>query len=175
MRIRLILSVAAMLAASACGGPSGEQQAQAPAAASAPEPEQVNPPAEDLDPFIVMIDAERWGVIIDRAMEGAIIAPSAPGDDDTSEMLRADAALKRGAAKVIELRNRVCEKGLVTGAACTLPDWPVWTREPPTGDTPIDEIVRRSAWLSEVMGPYTSAACDAGRQASGDDLFCSVE
>lgn len=144
--------------------PAPEQQASAPAA-----------PEEPLDPFVVMIGAERWTVILDRAAEGAIAAPQPAGSTEPADLYRADAALKRGAAQVIALRNDVCEKGLVTGAACTLPDWPAWTRELPTGDTPIAEIQKRSDWLSSVMSPFTDAACESGRKTSGDEMFCSVE
>jgi hypothetical protein len=151
--------------------PAPEQQAAAPPAA---ETQQGNTPAEDLDPFVVMIGAERWTVILERAIEGAIAATDANAIE-RSDLYRADAALKRGAAMVIELRNWVCGKGLVAGADCNLPEWPAWTRELPTGDTPMVEIDRRSAWLSEVMDPFSSAACEAGRKASGDELFCSVE
>jgi hypothetical protein len=73
------------------------------------------------------------------------------------------------------LRNEACVKGLVIGAGCNLGDWPAWTREPPTDKTPIEEIQRRSDWLSGQMDPFTSVGCEAGRKATGDDLFCSVE
>lgn len=129
---------------------------------------------EPLDPFVVMIGAERWGVIIDRALEGVREAPYANAALE-ADMYRADRALKSAAAKLIELRNEACVKGLVAGAGCTLGEWPAWTREAPTGSTPIDEIQRRSDWLSEQMAPFTSAGCEAGRKATGDELFCSVE
>jgi hypothetical protein len=130
---------------------------------------------EPLDPFVVMVDAERWGVIIDKAREGV---REAPGPSETyfdNEMYRADTSLKSSAAELIALRNEACVKGLVTGAACNLGDWPAWTREPPTDRTPIKEIQRRSDWLSRQMDPFTAAGCEAGRKATGDDLFCSVE
>lgn len=169
MRTGLVSGLAALAFLAGCGG--GETPAPAPA----PEPQQGNTPPEDLDPFVVMIGAERWTVILDRALEGSIEAEDKSGVLDRGDMYRADAALKQGAAMVIQLRNRVCSKGLVTGDACKLPDWPAWTTELPTGDTPIEEIDRRSGWLDAVMSPFTSVACEAGRKASGDELFCSVE
>jgi len=176
MRNLLIASVAGLMSVgcspqSQTESAAPEQQAEAPPAV---ELQQGNTPPEDLDPFIVMIGAERWTVILERALDGAIEATDANAIERT-DLYRADAALKRGAAMVIELRNWVCGKGLVTGADCNLPEWPAWTRELPTGDTPIGEIDRRSGWLDEVMSPFTSAACEAGRKASGDELFCSVE
>jgi hypothetical protein len=152
----------------AAAPPAPEQQAIAP-------PVQGNTPPEDLDPFVVMIGAERWTVLLDKALEGAREAADSPGAVEETDLYRADAALKNGAAMVIELRNRVCGKGLVAGDACKLPEWPDWTREPPTGDTPLAEIDRRSGWLDTVMAPFTEAGCAAGREATKDDLFCSVE
>lgn len=152
----------------------------APPVAATPEPapvaeQQGNTPPEDLDPFVVMIGAERWTVILDKALEGAREAPDPAGAAEETDLYRADAALKNGAAMVIELRNRVCRKGLVTGEACILPEWPAWTREPPTSETPIEEIDRRSGWLDTVMAPFTAAGCEAGRKATNDEMFCSVE
>jgi hypothetical protein len=167
MKVR---AAAVLLALAACV-PQEPQPAEQPP----PSPPQDASPSAPLDPFVVMIDAERWGVIIDRAMEGARMAAIPSADFDQSEMYRADAALKEGAAALIELRNRVCGQGLVTGDACQLRDWPEWTREPPTDQTPIEEIERRSQWLGEIMGPFTAAGCEEGRKATGEDLFCSVE
>ncbi len=172
MRLTLLPVMVAGLLAAAC------DQGQPPAAppASAPPAEQLgNTPPEDLDPFVVMIGAERWTVILDRALEGAIQAPSTVPDMSDTDLYRTDAALKSGAAKVIELRNMVCGRGLLTGDACRLPDFPAWTREPPNATTPLADLDQRSAWLSEVMDPFTSAGCEAGRKATSDDMFCSVE
>lgn len=138
-------------------------------------PQQTTVPDEPLDLFVVMIGAERWGVIIDRALEGVHTAPGLDVAYLENEIYRADLALKSGAANLIVLRNEACAKGLVAGAACNLGEWPAWTREPPTDGTPVEEIQRRSEWLAEQMGPFTEAGCEAGREAMGDELFCSVE
>jgi hypothetical protein len=131
--------------------------------------------SELLDPFVVMIGAERWGVIIDKAREGVREAPGPTDAYHENEMYRADASLKSSAASLIELRNEACVKALVTGAACNLGDWPAWTKEPPTDKTSIEEIQKRSDWLSSQMDPFTTVGCEAGRKATGDNLFCSVE
>ena len=52
-----------------------------------------------------MVDAERWGVIIDKAMEGAREADVPSAGVDESDMFRADRALKSGAARLIERRR----------------------------------------------------------------------
>jgi hypothetical protein len=172
MAARLAVAGLCLSVLSACSPqapPAAPQQAgQTPPAAPTATP------SEPLDPFVVMVDAERWSVIIDKALEGAREADGL-GAVDKGDMFRADRALKSGAARLIELRNQVCGQGLVTGDACVLKDWPAWTQEPPTAETPIGEIQRRSDWLSEAMDPFTSAGCDAGRKATKDDMFCSVE
>lgn len=147
-----------------------------PEAVAAPEtPPTPTASAEPLDPFVVSIDAQRWGVIIDRAAEGAIEAPDANPALDEDQLYRADRALKSAAARVIELRNTVCSKGLLTGDACILKDWPAWTLEPPAANVPIEVIDQRSQWLSTVMDPFTKVGCEAGRTHTKDELFCSVE
>ena len=173
MAAKVAVAVLFASVVAACGpqAPAPGQQAQTPAASA----QQGNTPPEDLDPFIVMIGAERWTVLLDKALEGAREAPDPASAAEETDLYRADAAVKNGAAMVIELRNRVCRKGLVTGDACQLPEFPAWTREPPTGDTPIDEIDRRSGWLDTVMAPFTEAGCEAGRKAMNDEMFCSVE
>jgi hypothetical protein len=144
-------------------------------ACQSPAPQHAGTSAEKLDPFVVMIDAERWGVIIDRAIDGAREAPGPSDAHLENETYRADIALKSGAARLLVLRNDVCTKGILTGAACEIRDWPAWTREPPTDKTPIEEMDRRSQWLGEAMQPFTEAGCEAGRAASSDRQFCDVE
>ncbi len=130
---------------------------------------------EPLDPFVVMIGAERWGVIIDRALEGVRAAPNPDDSYLDNETSRANVALKSAAANLIQLRNEACVKGLVRASDCELQAWPAWTREPPDASTPIEEIERRSQWLGAEMERFTAAGCEAGRIATGDELFCSVE
>jgi hypothetical protein len=131
--------------------------------------------SEPLDPFVVGIDAQRWGVIIDRAQEGVIEAPYADAKLEDSDALRADAALKSGAARLIVLRNDVCRRGLLSAKDCALSSWPAWTMEPPSASTSLEVIDRRSAWLGEAMERFTTVGCEAGRKATGDEQFCSVE
>lgn len=163
-----------LLAAAACSPQPPGASGQAAQTSTPPPSPAAAPTAEPLDPYVVMIGAERWGVIMDKALEGARAAAGI-ATVEKGDMFRADRALKSGAARLIELRNEVCGQELVTGEACILKDWPAWTREPPTDTTPIEEIQRRSDWLSLEMDPFTSAGCEAGRKASKDELFCSVE
>jgi hypothetical protein len=162
MTTKFAIALLAGLALGACG--NGQQTA--PSASASKEP---------LDPFVVSIDAQRWGVIIDRAMEGAKEAPYVDDKVLDNQLFNADAALKSAAANLVQLRNEVCAKGLVTGDACTLKDFPAWTREPPTAKTPVEEIEKRSQWLSAQLDPFTHAGCEAGKKATNDEQFCSVE
>jgi hypothetical protein len=147
-----------------------------PAPAPAPPSPAAQASTEKLDPFVVMVDAERWGVLLGKALDGVREAPDPTFDKRMEDdMYRADGALKSGAAQLIELRNQACVKGLVTGDACELRNWPAWTMEPPKAGVPIDEIQRRSDWLSAEMERFTDAGCEAGRKATKEELFCSVE
>jgi hypothetical protein len=139
--------------------------------ASGPTPAGKTPP----DPFAVAIDAQRWGVILDKAQAGVTEAPYADAALEDNDVLRADAALKSGAAKLVVLRNDVCRRGLLSAKECALSAWPAWTLEPPSSSTPLDVLDRRSAWLGETMDRFAAIGCDAGRKASGDAQFCSVE
>jgi hypothetical protein len=130
---------------------------------------------EPLDPFVVGIDAQRWGVIIDKAQEGVVEAPFVDTKLEESNILQTDTALKSGAAKLIVLRNDVCRRDLLSAKECGLSSWPAWTMEPPSSTTPLEVLDKRSAWLGETMQRFTDVGCTAGRKASGDEQFCSVE
>lgn len=164
-----ILLASAVLMLAACQPQQQQSAATPPAESAAPAT-----PSEPLDPFVVSIDAQRWSIIIDKALEGV---REAQGVDALyeNELFRADTALKSGAANLIELRNEICGKGLLIGDACRLPDFPAWTREPPSLDVTVQQIDERSQWLSAASDPFTSLGCEAGRKATKDDLFCSVE
>ena len=130
------------------------------------------PEAERPNAFAVTIDAERLGVIIDHATDGA---QAVDVDDDENATARADVALKSAAVRLIVLRNEVCRRRLLKGADCVLASWPAWTLEPPSNTTPIETIQRRTEWLSATMDRFTAAGCKAGVASSKDEQFCSVE
>ena len=165
-----ILLASAVLMLAACQ-PQQRAAQQQPAATPPAEPAA---PSEPLDPFVVSIDAQRWSIIIDKALDGTRQASGADALYD-NELFRADVALKSGAANLIELRNEICGKGLLTGDACKLSDFPAWTREPPALDVTVQQTDARSQRLSTASDPFTSVGCEAGRKATKDDLFCSVE
>lgn len=173
------MSVRALMAAGlavallgACEQPQVSQPAES---SEAPAPSAPQEPAEPLDPFVVMIGAERWGVLIDKAYQGAIEAPYANSVLDEDDKLRTDRAVKSGAAELIKLRNMICAKGLLSGADCELGSWPAWVMEAPVANLSWEELDARSEWLSTQMGRFTAVGCEAGRTASGDRQFCDVE
>ncbi|MBI1359491.1 MAG: hypothetical protein GC155_04310 [Alphaproteobacteria bacterium] len=133
------------------------------------------PPEEALDPFTVAIDAERWGVLIDRAHDGLIESGAGERQLADDNILRADTALKSGAARLILLRNDVCRRGLLSWKDCELGAWPAWTQQAPSSKTPLEVLDRRSQWLGAEMQRFTEVGCNAGRGATDDDLYCSVE
>lgn len=131
-------------------------------------------PAEPLDPFDVVIAAERWGVLISMASDGVIESGAGEGASDDM-VVRADRAVKDGAAAMVQLRNLVCARRLVEASECNIGPLPSWVFDPPSGATPLEEIARRSDWLGEAMGPFVDAGCRAAREGLGDELACSVE
>lgn len=140
--------------------------------------QSVAPPAETADDsqdaFVTMIGAERWTVILDRAQEGAYEIPEPSVGVAETDQGRADRAVRDGAAKLLVLRNTLCAKSVLRGDDCKI-DWPKWASEPPDPTTPLRVIEQRSDWLSGAMDKFTKIACERGRAASGDELFCSVE
>jgi hypothetical protein len=136
------------------------------------------PPPEITDQtelFILMVETERWGVLLGRAREGVWQSPHSEGAPDESDMARADRAVKSGAAELILLRNAICSRGMLSASECELGDWPAWTLEPPRSDTPPSVIQQRSDWLSLTMERFVALGCEAGRKVTDDYQFCSVE
>ena len=167
--------VAAGFAAALLGACERPQVPPPVESSEAPAPSAPQEPVEPLDPFVVMIGAERWGVLIDKAYQGAIEAPYANNALNDDDRLRTDRAVKSGAAELIKLRNMICAKGLLSGADCELGSWPAWVMEQPVGDLSWEELDARSEWLSIQMDRFTAVGCEAGRTASGDRQFCDVE
>jgi len=171
MAIRPAVFVLAALALAACQPPQApQQQASQP---QAPPPAS-QAPAEPLDPFVVMTGAERWTVLLDKALEGTREAPS-PSAVDETDQARADRATRDAAATLLVLRNRQCAKGLLSGDDCKIANWPAWASEPPDPNTPLATIDERSSWVGETMQKYVDKGCEAGKAALKDDMFCSVE
>lgn len=172
MVVRTSTFLFAALALGACQ-PAAQPTAAAPPAAQPPAA-QPDPNAEPLDPFVVMIGAERWTVLLDKALEGTREAP-APAAIDETDQSRADRATRDAAAMLLILRNQQCAKGHLKGDDCTIANWPAWASEPPNPNTPLATIDDRAGWVGETMQKYTDKGCELGKAALKDDMFCSVE
>jgi hypothetical protein len=130
--------------------------------------------AERNDPFILMISAERYVVLIGLAQDGAG-TPS--HDENATDMARATRATLEAARELYRLRDTVCGTDLITDEACGPLPPPAWLGASPLEVADADEINRRLEWLEGAMGPFLAAGCGAGdaRQGPDDPPFCSVE
>lgn len=130
------------------------------------------------DPSMLGIDSERWSFIVDRAHAGLDLAEqqSSPEVDYKTEwLLRTDRALKEDALRLVLLRNRLLQMGLLKEEAAQTTDWPQWVFEPPSSDETPDTLEERLDWLSAEASKLTDIGCEIGRKKTDDSLFCSVE
>lgn len=149
------------------------------ACVTAPPPQDA---ASDPDPWALTIAAERYGVLIDRAFEGAVEGPpalTAPEEGDDEDLrLRARAALHANVLGLYRLRALTCGSGLTGGDACGPAPAPDWLGEPHDAVVSWVEIDRRTQWLAAAAAPFIAAGCDAGDSRitdHGAPRFCSVE
>jgi hypothetical protein len=128
------------------------------------------------DPFTVMIYAERYSILVSRALEGARGAP-VPYDENRSEVQRAREAVLETAHDLYVLRDRVCAAGLVAAEECGPLPPPDWFGVGADDDADLAEVNRRIEWLEEVIGPFMNAGCRAGEALQDEDepYFCAVE
>ncbi len=161
---RLIFAAAFVLTACAAA-PSADP-------AAAPQPD-----VSDDDAWVTIIEAERYGVMIDRATQGAIEGPPAMTAPDPSDRERAAAATQHAAHAIYRLRDIVCAHKTVAPAACGPLPPPAWLGAAPGEEPSWAEIRARIDWVTEHMQPYVDAGCDAGRsrQNSDEPDYCSVE
>lgn len=139
---------------------------------------------EQLDPFILYIDAGRWAVLADRAREGVALAGSS-AEGPPSPALELDApysadeierSLNRSLASLVSLVGESCEAGLATAEQCSgfvLPDW--FGKPVGTGAPDMATLRARSDWIGEHVFTFIEAPCRLGEERTGDYLFCSVE
>jgi hypothetical protein len=129
-------------------------------------------------PSSLAIDSERWSVLIDRSNSGLDLSEvqTTDGPDDHAYwLLRADAALKGSAIDLLQLRNRLLNRGLVKPSDLHSTRWPAWIFEPPTSKESPDVLSTRLDWLEEQATELVEIGCKIGREKSNDTLFCSVE
>jgi hypothetical protein len=156
--MRLSLAVLATLVSVGCG-----------------QTDEPSPTADDLDPFILMTNAERRAILVERAIEGVDLAPVRDPDTLASDAERADAALKRAGLAFVTLRARACQSGLAAAEVCDGPPLPDWVFEAPTASTSPEILFEREAFIARLTGPLVEIGCAAGVAATSEELFCSVE
>lgn len=143
--------------------------------AVAASPERTLEPSFD-DVFNLVIETERWGVMIDNALSGGIAAAMAEAGEARGEIYRVDYALRSGARQLIALRDSLCIDRISPEATCQPIELPDWVGAAPDVEgTSFAEYQARSQWLGEAIQPFVAAGCEAGRDATTDDMFCAVE
>jgi hypothetical protein len=132
----------------------------------------------EADPSALAIDSERWEYLISLSGEGLDMVETPRRDNPdykAASLLSADRALKDNAARLLLLRNRLLEMGLVKEQDARNTVWPRWVFEPPSASESADTLDARLRWLSAEATKLTEIGCEVGRKQSHDVLFCSVE
>ena len=150
-----------------------------PAQAPQDNEKQVEDHAE-IDAFTLVIDAERWGVMMDNASVGATAHALEKRASDALEerdmRYRIDFALRSGVRQLIALRDGLCVDGHSPEISCNTIELPAWVREAPAPlNTSLQEFQARSDWLGEMSNPLIGIGCKLGVDASADEMFCAVE
>ena len=130
------------------------------------------------NPTGLAIDCGRMPFIIERSEAGLDLAvPKAKVSLslEAESLLNADRALKETAMRLLLLRNRLLEMGLVKAQEARTTVWPRWIFEPPSGSESPDTLDARLAWISTEAAKLTEIGCEIGRKKTKDPLFCSVE
>ena len=130
------------------------------------------------NPGGLAIDSGRLPYIIERSEAGLDLAePKAKVSRslEAESLLSADRALKETAMRLLLLRNRLLEMGLVKEQEVRPTVWPRWIFEPPSASESPDTLDARLVWISTEAVKLTEIGCDIGRKKTKDPLFCSVE
>ena len=130
------------------------------------------------NPTGLAIDCGRMPIIIERSEAGLDLAvPKAKVSLslEAESLLSADRALKETAMRLLLLRNRLLEMGLVKEQEVRTTVWPRWVFEPPSASESPDTLDARLAWISTEANKLTEIGCEIGRKKTEDLLFCSVE
>lgn len=114
---------------------------------------------EPIDAFYLAIEAERWNVMIENAL--GLVNDVRSRNFDNDDIARIERALDYGIRNLLDLRDEVCQDGLVDAETCyslKIPDWAfAWEETPPS----LAELQARSDWLGEAIQPFVSAKCRA--------------
>lgn len=169
----LWLSLAIMLAACGQG-----QEVDVPVENETPavsEPKQTY--TTQIDPFYLMIEAERWQVMIENASsvfyaENEGLRPSdnnvvhrlSRTEEGFEYHVRADSALRNGVTGFVHLRRSYCEKEN-DSENCFPFELPEWMASETSPNLDLSTLQMRSDWLGETIQPLVDAICS---NPSGD-------
>ena len=172
MRVRAFSPMLAVLIAACATAPDAMSETAQAADASSGAPIM-----EDLDPFTMAIEAERYAYLIQLAREGAFEG-GAPGKEEDGEWDRAAAGVHRAVQELYMLRDETCARGLAAAEECGALPPPDWFGEPVGAPVDAMEVRRRIDWLTDVMWPFVNAGCEAGEALNDEEglpHYCSVE
>lgn len=128
---------------------------------------------EPEDPFVLQIDSGRLGIFVDRIGMASELDESLP--PDATDLQNAAGNVREAAAAYFAAKERACANGRFVAQSCAPQKPPAWLAEAPNKPVSGAEVRRRIDEIYELTDALVGAACDYGREKSGDGLFCSVE
>lgn len=135
------------------------------------------PSPEIHDAFSMVIEAERFSIMVDNALSASDQASSQPGAQSVDEdLLRIDLALREGARNLLQLRDALCMDGHAVEDSCvaiSLPEWVMTAPDP--ANVSLDEYRKRIDWLGAASGKLAYIGCEAGKAASENEYLCAIE
>ncbi|MEM6626731.1 MAG: hypothetical protein AAF719_08515 [Pseudomonadota bacterium] len=138
---------------------------------------------DSVDPWVLIIESGRWGVLINRAREGAMLKSGADVEREESDVQRIDDNLRFAALDLVRLRDVVCGEGVAAAddPVCAPIQLPYWVLAAPDYSISLNELQARSDWVAEASSALVGVGCKAGEEAVSGTIegappgFCSVE
>lgn len=123
--------------------------------------------------FIMTIDAGRMGIFVDRINSAAEMmeTPALGGD----ELIGVARSVRIAALQYLLAKEQLCKDAKFVEQSCAKVTPPRWLAEAPSARVTVAQVEARIVDVQKLMTPLVDAACDYGREKSGDGLFCSVE
>ena len=134
-----------------------------------------SPPTKGIEfesAFDLTIYAERIGVMLEMAEQGAENDPQEPEADNHQ---RIHEALHDGVERVYRLRNNLCRAGVETQTTCERLEPPAWLADAPSAKVSLNELSRRIRWLEDAAAPFIKVGCDVAKSRAPDGMACAVE
>lgn len=123
--------------------------------------------------FVLGIDVGRMAIFTDRIGEAAdmVDAPVTGGD----ELIGVSRKLRRTTMEFLAKKESLCDDLKFTAQSCAAIGPPAWLARDPNEPVTPRQLLARIEQVQEMMGPLMDVACTAGKEKSGEALFCSVE